>query len=71
MIGSTMAEVDARRLVLSMLERSGGDGWTTDRLAGRLGLPLVTVARVMVDLSRTGVVSRLDDEWFPTLQLDY
>lgn len=70
MIGS-MAETDARRLVLSMLERSGGDGWTTDRLAGRLGLPLVTVAQAMVELSKAGIVSRLDDEWFPTLQLDY
>lgn len=66
-----MSEVDARRLVLSVLERSGGDGWTTERMASRLGLPLGTVARVMVDLVRSGVVSRVDDEWLPKLAFDY
>lgn len=71
MIESTMAEIDARKLVLSVMERSGGDGWTTDRLSGRLGLPLGTVARVLVDLARSGIVSRIDDEWFPKLEFDY
>lgn len=71
MIESTMAELDARKLVLSVMERSGGDGWTTDRLSGRLGLPLGTVARVLVDLARSGMVSRIDDEWFPKLEFDY
>ena len=71
MIGSTTTEVDARGLVLSVLQHSGGDGWTTERLASRLGLPLGAVARVMIDLARTGVVSRVDDEWLPRLEFDY
>jgi DNA-binding IclR family transcriptional regulator len=71
MIGSAVAETDARRLVLSTMERGGSDGWTTDRLAARLGLPLGTVARAMVDLTKAGFVSRLDDEWFSTVHLDY
>ena len=66
------ADVDARGLVRSTMERSGGDGWTTDRLAGHLGLPLGTVARVLEDLAATGLVERIDDEWVSTLGvLDY
>jgi len=71
MIDSTQTEVDPRKLVLSVLERSYGDGWTTEQLASRLGLPLGTVARVIVDLARAGVVSRVEDEWFPKLEFDY
>jgi DNA-binding IclR family transcriptional regulator len=66
-----MTENDARKLILSVLERGGGDGWTTERLSGRLGLSLGTVARVMVDLARAGFVSRVDDEWIPNLEFDY
>jgi predicted transcriptional regulator len=65
-------DVDARGLVRSAMERSGGDGWTTDRLASHLGLPLGTVARVLEELARIGLVELVDDEWVSMLGvLDY
>jgi DNA-binding IclR family transcriptional regulator len=70
-IDPRMTDGDARGLVLSILERSGGDGWTTDRLAGRLGLPLGTVTGIIAELARTGLVERVDDEWVSTLGVDH
>lgn len=71
MIDPRMTDGDARGLVLSILERSGGDGWRIDRLAGRLGLPLGTVTGIMAELARTGLVERVDDEWVSTLRFDH
>jgi hypothetical protein len=59
----TTTEVEGRRLVKTTLERSVGDGWTTERLAGRLGLPIGMVARILVEFARSGLEARVDDEW--------
>jgi DNA-binding IclR family transcriptional regulator len=63
MFGIEIDDTEARQLVRQTMVRTP-DGWTTQRLAGRLGLPIGTVVRALVDLARRGVVVHLDDEWF-------
>jgi hypothetical protein len=62
-IGIEIDDTEIRRLVRTTMARTP-DGWTTERLAGRLGLPIGTVVRALVDLARRGVVVHLDDEWY-------
>jgi hypothetical protein len=61
---------DARRLVRSAFDRYPEDGWTRERLATELGLPVSTVDAVLVDLARAGLVLRVDDEYVSALQID-
>ncbi len=61
---------DAHRLVRSAFDRYPEDGWTRERLATELGLPISTVAAVLADLTEAGLVFRIDDEYVSALQID-
>jgi hypothetical protein len=58
-------EGDARRLIRNALGRYPEDGWTADRLAKTLGLPITTVGRALLDLTERGTLIRIDDEYVP------
>jgi DNA-binding IclR family transcriptional regulator len=61
---------NARRLVRSAFDRQPEDGWTRERLATELGLPVSTVEAVLIDLADAGLVFRIDDEYVSALQID-
>jgi predicted transcriptional regulator len=61
---------EMRRLVLGTVFRQPEDGWTVDRLASRLGLPIAGVKRALDELAGAGLVARLDDEFVPGITLD-
>jgi DNA-binding IclR family transcriptional regulator len=60
-----IGDSDARVLVRSAMDRHP-DGWTAERLATALGLPVGTVGRILIDLAATGTVVRIEDEYVPT-----
>lgn len=61
---------DPRRLVLRALDRQPQEGFTPERLAGSMGLPVSTVIAALAELTSTGLVRVDDGEYLSTLQLD-
>ena len=59
-----IGDSDAQSMVRTAMNRSP-DGWTAERLATALGLPVGTVGRVLVDLAAAGAVIHIDDEYIP------
>jgi DNA-binding IclR family transcriptional regulator len=60
-----IGDSDADVMVRTAMDRHP-DGWTAERLATALALPVGTVGRILVDLAATGSVVRIDDEYVPT-----
>lgn len=55
-------EADARRAIVRALHRDPYDVWTRDSLARSLGVPASLTERILVQLTSSGLVQRLDDD---------
>jgi DNA-binding IclR family transcriptional regulator len=54
-------EADARRTIVRILNRAPYDVWTRDSLARSVGVPASLTERILIQLTRSGIVQRLDD----------
>lgn len=54
-------EADARRAIVRILNRAPYDVWTRDSLARSVGVPASLAERILIQLTRSGIVQRLDD----------
>jgi DNA-binding IscR family transcriptional regulator len=54
-------EADARRAIVRILNRAPYDVWTRDSLARSVGVPASLTERILIQLTRSGIVQRLDD----------
>ena len=63
-------DAEARYLVRRAFDRQPEAGFTVDRLATALALPVAVVRRVLAELVATGLVVQLDDEYVSALRVD-
>jgi hypothetical protein len=61
---------EVRRLVRAAFDRNPHDGWTPQRLATTLGLPVVAVGRALGELSSSGLILQIDGEYVPAFAPD-
>jgi DNA-binding IscR family transcriptional regulator len=54
-------EADARRAIVRILNRAPYDVWTRDSLARSVGVPASLTERILIQLTRSGIVQRIDD----------